>query len=144
MYYFKVTKNRKVIDIGCTFLKFENNRLYVCDENEGQYLQSYDEKNIYRDSWMKAAPKSFKRYTTAKVVSIDEMEFKDLEAMLNDGEEIIEQQPIIEQPQEEIINEPSTEKPISIAEMRELIAEQQKQINTLMELISDRNALKNE
>lgn len=131
MNYFKIIQKKKVVNIGCTFLKWERDRLFVCSEDDGQFIQSLDEKSVYRDSWMKEYLEEFTGFENAKVVRIDETEFNDLKAMLDDGEEVSEQEVLIQEQPEETI-EPQEDKPLSIAEMRRLITEQQKQIEELM------------
>lgn len=128
--YFKVIQDNNITDIGCTFLKYNENkkRMYVCDAEEGQFLQSLDESKVYRDDWMKPAPDVMCIH--AQVVGIDETEFMDIQALLDEGEEVIVAEPLIEQSSEQ--EEPEQQKPMSIAEMRSLIIEQQKKIDELM------------
>jgi len=140
MTYYKIVKNKKVIDIGCTFLKWKKNRLYVCSEDEGQFIQSLNEKKVYRDVWMKEASDEFTDYEQAKIKAITETEFEDLRATIDDGEEIVEQEEVvIPSVQEEV--QPEEDKPLSISDMRKIILEQQRQIEMLMEKLNDGNAL---
>ena len=133
--YFKMIVDNTIVDVGYTFLKWsiEKKRMFACDPNEGQFVQSYKETHIYKDSWMKPSPE-VEGVINAEVVSISEIEYLDIKAMLEEGEEIVvEQPPVVEQP---AVQEPEQNKPLSIAEMRALIVEQQKQINELMEIVT--------
>jgi len=132
MTYFKVIKNDKVIDVGCVFLKWNTKRhkYNVCSVDEGQFLQSLDEQHIYRDTWMKSYPKEASGYSFADISAITESEFDDLRELLSEGEEIT-----IEEAPNEIFEvheaEEHEDKPMSIADMRKIIAEQQMQIELL-------------
>ena len=136
MTYFKILQENKVVNVGCVFLKWNSARkkLYICDVDEGQFVQTYDESEIYKDSWMKPAPKEAGEHKNAKVVIISKEEFDELLELLSDGEDIEVEQPEIpvhvvhEAPQEE-----PEEKPMTISEMRQKIIEQQKQIDALLE-----------
>lgn len=134
MTYFKITKDENVISVGCVFLKWNTKRhkFNVCDVNEGQFVQTYDEKGIYKASWLKPAPKEAGEYETVKVTVIDEVEYDTVKTLIDEGEEIEE---VVTEPIVELIEqqEPAQEKPLTIAQMRELIAEQQKQIDMLLE-----------
>ena len=127
--YFKVIQDNNVVDIGRAFLKYneKKKRMYVCNANECQFIQSADETKLYHDDWMRTAPEV--PYIQAQVVGISETEYMDIEALLNDGEEVIVEQPIV---QESSRQEPEQIKPMSSAEMREIIIEQQKQIDELI------------
>ena len=134
MNFFKIIQNKKIVNVGVTFLKWDTirHRLFVCDIDDGQLIQSYNEEHIYHASWMKPLPTEAGEYELATVAAIDETEFNDLLDELSEGEipivEEVEEEPIHEEPQKE-----TEEKPISISEMRKLIVEQQKQIELLMQ-----------
>ena len=136
MTFFKIIKNKKVISVGCVFLKWreDNHQFFICDVDEGQFVLSYDEKYIYRDTWMKPAPKDATKYEEATVEIITQQEYEDLLAMLDEGETVEEVVPVIPEQQEEIVPPQEEEKPMTIAEMREIILKQQEQINSLLGL----------
>ena len=138
MAFFKAIKDNKVYTVGCVFLKWNTKmqRFFVCDVDEGQFVESYDEQHVIRDEWMKVAPDGAGEHEDAKVVIISLQEYEDLLAILNEGEEVVYSAPEIEK-QEEIPEEPEEEKPMTIAEMRELILKQQEQINSLIEKVSE-------
>ena len=139
MTYFKILIDNKIVSVGNVFLKWNSKRhkLYVCDVDEGQFVQTYDEKNIYKASWLKKAPKDAKTFDTANVVVINETEYNDILTSLQEGEPIIEE--VTEPKREEYVvehePEPEQEKPMTIAEMRKIILEQQKQIEMLIEKV---------
>jgi hypothetical protein len=137
MTYFKIIIKKKIINVGCTFLKWneERKRMYISNVDEGQFVQAIDESGIYRDTWMKEAPKEAKSFTNAKVVIIDEAEFNDLLEELNEGNSIDEETPEII-PEHELTEEPEQEKPMSINDMRDLILQQQQQIELLLNKLS--------
>ena len=137
MTYFKMIQDSKIVDVGFVFLKWntKRNKLYVCDIDEGQFIQSYNEKTIYKTSWLKPSPEGVCEYETATIVVINETEFEDLKELLSGGESV-EVEDVIPVPiKHEVYLESEKEKPLSLDQMRELIAEQQNQIELLMEKI---------
>ena len=140
MQYFKVIQNEEVVNIGCAFLKWNTKRkkLFICDVNEAQFLQSLDEQKLYNDGWLREPPKKGVEYENAKIVAINETEFNDIQAALSEGEQITVEQPQEEYPQtpREYVEE-QEEKPMTIAEMREMIRIQQKQIEALMDKLQN-------
>ena len=136
MTYFKVIKNEEVIDVGCVFLKWDTkrNKMYICNPDEAQFVQSINEDNIYKASWLNSAPRKAGKYDTAEVVVIDETEYNDLNALLSEGEQVTVETPPPAPPVQPTEEEPE-EKPMTIAEMRERILEQQRQIDSLMEML---------
>ena len=133
MTFFKIIKDEEVIDIGCVFLKWNDARkkMYICDVNEAQFVQTFDETKIYKASWLNPAPKKAGKYETVTVEVIDETEFDELKELLSEGQPIFIDEPVIEVQHHEEVEIPE-EKPMTIAEMRQLILEQQKQIETLL------------
>lgn len=139
MTYFKVIRNDIVVDVGTVFLKWNINKhkFNICSTDEGQFVQSYKEDHIYRDSWMKQHPDEAKGYDNAKVVIIAESEYNDLRDLLGEGETVEVDEIII--PSEEVHEVPVQELPekkLSLAELRELVVEQQKQIELLNEKLN--------
>ena len=132
MTFFKVIKNDTVIDVGCAFLKWNDtkNRYFACQLDEAQFALSYAEQNIYRDDWMKLTSDKAKDFIHAKVEIIDEQEYDDLLDLLSENEVVtIEKPQVIVSETHEVIPE---EKPLSLNELRELVKEQQKQIENLI------------
>ena len=140
MTYFKIIKKDKVINVGCVFLKWNENKnkMNICEVDDAQFVQTYDESAIYKAGWLNPAPKKAGKFETVQVVVIDETEFNDLLELLSEGEQIsVEEEEHEEyQPRQTETEEPE-EKPLTIAEMREMIIEQQKQIEALIEKLQD-------
>ena len=135
MAYFKMSKNNKVVSVGSVYLRWDigRNRLFICEADDAQFVQAFDESNIYHDTWMKSIPKKAKvSYEIAKVIEISESEYEDLKAILSEGE-VIELPEVIEEQPEETPEIQEEEKPMTIAEMREMILNQQKQIDLLLQ-----------
>ena len=138
MTYFKIIKNDNVVSVGTVFLKWNSkkNRMFACDVNEGQFVQTYDEEKIYTAYWLKQAPEDAPKYEEAEVVAIDKVEFDDLKELLTEGEEVpVEQEPEYT-PTVHDNDEAEEEKPLTIAEMRLLIINQQKQIEDLLQRLN--------
>ena len=133
MTYCKMVIDNKVVNIGHVFLKWNSDRhkMYICDVDEGQFVQSRDEAHIYHDKWLKIAPAEAGEQEEANIIVITEQEYMDLLELLNSDEEVLNE--IIEQeyPEPEL-EQPQEETPMTIAEMREKILEQEKQIELLL------------
>ena len=137
MTYFKAIQDDKVVSVGSVFLKWNisKGKFYVCDVDDGQFVESYDELHIYHDSWMKPAPAEAGQHEEASIVIIGQQEYEELLEILNEGE-VIEVQETPEIIPEEQVEPPKEEKPMSIADMREMILKQQELIDSLMEKLS--------
>lgn len=137
MTYFKVIQDNKVVSVGTVFLKWniKRQRLFICDANDGEFVQSYDEKHIYHDSWLRPAPVEAGQHEEASVVIISSQEYEDLLTILNEGETVDYETPVVPKEPEEI-TQPTEEKPLTIAEMREIISRQQEQIEMLIQKLS--------
>jgi hypothetical protein len=139
MTFFKVIQNNKVVSVGTVFLEWnaKKHRMFVSDVDEGQFVQAFDESQVYRDTWMKPIPQGVGPYVLATVIIINEQEYLDLKELLEEKEEIINT-PVVQQVETPVVQQiPEEEKPMTIAEMRELILSQQKQIDALMKKLSD-------
>lgn len=140
MTYYKIIQNDRVIDAGFTFLKWNERRqrLNLCDEDQAQFVQSYDQKKIFRDVWLKPFPKCDIVFENAQVFIITQEEFEDIRALLDGDEEI----PVLSDSPEETIQvvepvKPVEETPLSISEMRRIIQEQQAQITILAQKLTE-------
>ena len=109
--------------------------MHICDVDSGEFLLSYDEQVVYRDSWMKPAPQEAKSYELATIQVITEQEYNDIIALLGEDEPVLVEPVPVENP---IIEheEPEQAKIMTLAEMREMIKTQQQQIESLMELVT--------
>ena len=136
MTYFKIIQNNIVTSVGSVFLKWntKKSKLFICDVDKGELVQTYDEAHIYRDDWMKPLPKEAGEFESANVVIISEQEYEELHEIFDNGD-VVEVQYIPEQTTEKV-QPPIEEKPMSIAEMRETIVKQQEQINMLIKKLS--------
>ena len=135
MTFFKIIQNEQIVNVGCVFLKWNpvKRKMYISTVDDAQFVQTYDEKKIYKATWLNPAPEEAGNYEFAKVDIIDEAEFDELKELISEGETISE-----EEPKEQYVHtvqhrEEPEEKPMTIAQMREMIVEQQKQIETLLQ-----------
>lgn len=136
MTFCKVIIDGNIVSVGCAFLKWNEKRhkFSICDSDEGQFLQSIDESEVFRAPWMKPFPSDAEGYVEADVNVISQQEFEDLKFLLSEGEEVKEEE---QPPVEEHIDRelPEEEKPLSLAEMRAIILQQQEQIERLMKKV---------
>lgn len=140
MNYFKVVEDGKVIDVGFTFLKWneKRNRFFLCSIEEAQFAQGLHD-DVYHAYWFRKAPAAAGTYPEHDIVMINDVEFDELKALLDDGEVIEEPDiPAPVQPEPVI---PSDEKPMTVAEMRQTILAQQEQIDILTECILEMSEL---
>lgn len=145
MICYKIIQNEQVIDAGFVFLKWNETRhkMNLCNENEAQFVQSFDQTKVYRDEWLKPFTGEID-FEPAKVEIIPQIEFEEIRALL-DGDEII---PVLPEPvEEEVVPEVEEQKvetsPLSISEMRQMIIEQKEQIAELSTRIQEMNAALN-
>jgi len=140
MAYFKIIQDDKIVSVSHVFLKWNEARknFHLGDTDKGQFVLAFDESKVYRDEWMKPIPEEANGYEHATVQAIDEAEYEDLKALLSEGEQVQEDpEPVVQEPIH-VPEEPEEEKPMSIAEMREIIKMQQKQIEALMETVANK------
>lgn len=140
MNYFKVIKDNSVIDAGQFFLKWqEKNRIFLaCPVEEAQFVLSHDGNTVYRVPWLNPAPPEAGEHETIEAAIIDYQEYMDLRAVLDDGETVPVPEPIVPEPAPEPepeIDIPTQEQPMSVAQMRARIKEQQAEIETLTECL---------
>ena len=137
MTYYKIIQDDTITDAGFCFLK-ENKKgtLLYCEIDDAQLMQSYDGNKLYHCEWLKNVP-TFTDYETCEAVVIDEAEYNDIVAYLDDGEEVPvtpdEPEPV--EPDEPEDEEDTEEKPMTLAEMREKITEQEETIAMLTDCI---------
>lgn len=141
MIYYKIIQENKVVSAGFVFLKWNEVRrkMNICNENEAQFVQAFDQSHIYRDEWLKPVPLTCSAtYEMAQVIVIDKSEFEDIQALL-DGDETIPVLQPVEPAEEELIEpeKPVEETPLSISDMRRIIQQQQDQIMQLSEKLTE-------
>ena len=138
MVFYKIIRDESVIDAGFVFLKWneKRHRMYICDVDEGQFVQSFKGDTIYTAEWLKPAPAEAGTYETVQVVVIDAAEYDELKAYLEDGEDV-PVIPVPPEPEPEPEPEPDDEPEhqMTVAEMRQHIVEQDEQIALLTECI---------
>ena len=143
MTYYKVIRNSTVIDVGFVFLKWNEtkHKLYLCDVNEAQFVQSRDGDTVYHAEWLKPYPAEAGYYEPVDVVMIDENEYDEIRAFLEDGEEIPyepddptpEPQP---EPEPDEPDDPEEEEhKMTISEMRQTLTDMMEQVGLLTECI---------
>ena len=126
--YYKIVRDGAVIDAYYTFLKWSQGRrrLICCGVDDAQFAQGYD-GTVYHDYWMAAVPEAVTEYETATVAIIDAVEYDELRAELDDGETVQDTPEPDPEPTPEHEPEPEPtpepERPMTVQEMRERIAE---------------------
>ncbi len=133
MNYYKVIVNGAVIDVNYVFLKWqEKNKILIgCAAEDGQFIQSSDQKTVWRAPWLNKYPEEAGGYEIVKAVEISEEEYKELRAVLDLGEPV---QPPAEPelPPEEKPEEPEPIEPVmSPVEMRLKINELEEKVKQL-------------
>lgn len=129
MNYYKILRDGVVVDANNVFLKWQakHKTLMVCQPEDGQFIQSSDQSEVYRVVWLHPAPEEVaSQYTLIEAREIDKNEYLRIRALLDEGEQPEEEQPVIEPEQEPQKQEP-TETVLSIDEMRRELSEMKKQ-----------------
>ena len=143
MTYCKMVRNDKIVDIGNLFMRWvsKNNTMAYCEINRAEFIRSsLDEERIYRSNWLAKPSIGAPVCEEIQLVVISETEYDELYALLSDGEPVMEE-PNLERESEE--EEPEreesvsevTEKPMTVQEMRDKIAELEEAIATIMQKI---------
>lgn len=141
MTYYKIIRDGNVVDAAFTFLRWDerHNRLMGCEPKDAQFVQSYDGGSVYRVEWLNPVPEALKdRFETVEAALIEKQEYLDLRAVLDDGETVPEPEPVQPEPTPEPEpgpDVPEAEKPMTVQQMREKIAEQDATIQMLTDCI---------
>ena len=135
MTYYKIVRNGIVTDAGFVFLAWneKHHRMMACDIEEAQYIQSFNQENVYHAAWLKPAPPEAGIHETVEAVAINATEFDEIRALLDSGEPVPNEPEPPEEPEEQP-QEPNPvepERPMTVGEMRQLIIEQQERIDLL-------------
>lgn len=144
MNYFKMIRDNKIIDVGTTFIRLDKNHniLFVSDPDHAQFIESYDCKKIYHDTWLKSIRNTNINCEFANIVEIDKDEYDELVALLDDKETINvednnnEEIQIVE---DTVEKDEQMEKPMSISEMRDRIKELTELVDKLTSVITALN-----
>ena len=125
MTYFKVIENQAAVDAGCMWLQWNtrHNLLMACETREAHYAQSYDGQTVYRIGWLNPLPDGAPVFPVVEARIIDRQEYEDLIAVLPDGETVPEPPEPEPEPEPQPEPEPDPERPMSVQEMREAIAQ---------------------
>lgn len=141
MAYFKIIQNDNVIDVGYVFLKWNKkySQPYACDVQDAELVMSEVHYKVYHPEWLKKPPEEATGYEEAIVTVINETEYRDLLDQLFTSEEPVPiPKPEDVTPEEEEDydrDKPEEERPVSVPEMRRIIADQQAQIEMLTDCI---------
>lgn len=94
MNYYKVISDGVVIDANFMFLKWQkkNRVLLGCDISEANFIQSSDQKEVWRAEWLNPVPEGAGEYETVNAVEITEAEYTELRQQLDLGN-------VVEQPE---------------------------------------------
>ena len=128
MTYFKIINNGEAVDAGWMWLHWnaKHKCLMVCEPREAHYVQNYTETATYRFGWLNPLPDGAPMYPAAEGAIIDADEYNDLIEILDDGETVPEPDDPEPEPEpggDDTEPEPDPEHRMTIAEMREAIAE---------------------
>ena len=126
MTYFKVIDNGAAVDAGSMWLQWNARHqcLMACEPREAHYAQSYDGSTVYRFGWLNPLPQGAPIYPTAEAAIIDAQEYAELMEVLPEGETVPEPpEPEPEPEPEPPEPEPEPDRPMSIAEMRAVLAD---------------------
>lgn len=136
MSYYKIIRDGCVVDANNVFLKWQEKHktLMVCQPEDGQFIQSGDQSEVYRVSWLNPAPESVgSQYDYIDAKEIDQEEYERLREILDEGEQPMEsepeQPPVVEDEQEQIADDPV----MGIDEMRRALVEVRQQNKELLE-----------
>ena len=139
MRYYKIIQGGEVVGVGTTFLRWQprSQRFFYCDfEDDPQAVQDVLTEALFHPEWLRRPPQEAAGFTEAEVSLIDATEYDELYALLSDGEEV----PVDPEPEPEPTPEPEPDpepdtRPMTVQEMRGKIAEQERQIAALTDII---------
>jgi len=138
MRYFKIIQGNEVVDVSFTPMKWsvKYGQMVGCSVAAAQFMQGTISEKAFRDGWMRHTNAPETVYEEADVVEIDEVAYNDIYVTLANNEKI-EIDP--EEPQIYVapkVTEVKEDRPPSIAEMRQIIHDQQEQIEALKEMFT--------
>ena len=138
--FYKLIRDGVIFDAGAMWLRWQtNNRIMLrCEPSEAQFVMGTDEA-IYRVQWLNPAPAEAGQYEVIEAAIIDRQEYEDLRAVLDDGETVPIPDPVVPEPDTELLpdEEPGQEEdhPMTVQQMREKLAEQDATIQLLTECV---------
>ena len=125
MEYYKIIRNGTVVGAGTTFLKWypSKRQFFYCDINSAERVQDFLTETLYYADWLKDAPSGATEAIEADVRIIDATEYDEIIEQLGEGEIV----PVEPDTEPDVTPEPSDEleleRPMTIQEMREKIAD---------------------
>lgn len=137
MRYYKIIRDGFVIGAGCTFLRWypSKRRFFYCDIDDAERVQDALTEKLYHDDWLKDAPSGADAADEAEVVMINSVEYDEIIEELSGGGEIPVPDPESE-PTPGPEPEPApNERPMTVQEMREKIAEMEEALNIIMGVV---------
>jgi hypothetical protein len=126
MKYYKVIANGTVIDANYIWLRWQrkHNILIGCEPHEANYIQSYDQAQVWRVQWLNPVPADAPIFETIDAVEISEEEYLDLRSQLDSGLTPVEPEPEPEPEYPDPVEpEPEPEVVMTPEEMRRRIVE---------------------
>lgn len=136
----KMIRGGEVIDVGNLFLCWvsKNHILAYCDANGAEYMQSaLDDSRLYHAYWLRTPPADAPAPEEVELEMISQAEFDELYELLSGGETVEaapEPEPVAEPEQEEPAPD-ETEKPMTVQQMRDKIAELEATIEKILKTI---------
>lgn len=148
MTFYKIIRDGEVVDAAYTFLQWNERHLcmMVCEPRDAQFVQSFDGEHVYHVAWLNPVPEALDgRYETVEAMLIDQQEYDDLRAVLDDGEIVLVPPEETEQPDNPPVepdedDEPQ-DKPMTVQEMRDKIKEQEEAIAFLTDCILEMSVM---
>lgn len=137
--FYKLIRDGVIFDAGEMWLRWQpKNRIMLrCEPDAAQFVMGSDE-TIYRVQWLNPAPAEAGQYEVIEAAIIDQQEYEDICAVLDDGETVPVPEPVIPEPEPEPEpdpEQPEPERPMTVQEMRQRIVDQDKQIADLSEAL---------
>lgn len=138
MRYFKIIQDNAITDVSFSPMKWsaKYGQMVGCTVAKAQFVQGQITGKTFRDGWMRQTEAAADAFEEADVVEINNVEYNDIYATLLSDEKI-EIDP--EKPQIPVVPEvhkEEEEKPLSVADMRQIIQNQQEQIEALKEMFA--------
>lgn len=137
MEYYKIIRNGTVVGAGTTFLKWypSKRQFFYCDIDSAERVQDFLTETMYHADWLRDAPSGATEALEADVRIIDATEYDEIIAELDGGEEIPDVPEPEPEPTPEPEQEPQPERPMTVREMREKIADMEEALNIIMGVV---------
>lgn len=126
MDYYKIIQNGEIVGVGTRYLRWflRSKGYYYCGLNLAEAVEDDVSGTMFHPMWMHESPSEAYVLPVATVEEIDYTEYDELYNQLDDGETIPVPDPEPEpQPEPSPEPEPDPERPMTVQEMRNKIAE---------------------